>query len=228
MNASALEVQPSPGLSARVARVALWGAVLLGCAIFWVAPRTSMGDLPQHAGQVTLLHDLLTGTSRWSDLVYVNWFTPYLLAFSLATALAFVVPVVVALKLVLTAGFIAFVAAAVALREEFGGDERLDWLFLPGYFGFAFQYGFYTFLVATPVGLIFLLLAKRFAAAPSGAGAVRMVFAGLALFFSHGLVFVFCVCLKRKPSTGMSPRMGTLVSPFCTASRTRPPMTTVC
>ena len=56
-----------------------------------------------------------------------------------------------------------FVAAAVALRKDFDGDERLDWLLLPGYFGFAFQYGFYTFLVATPVGLLFLRLSRRFA-----------------------------------------------------------------
>ncbi len=33
---------------------------------------------------------------------------------------------------------------------------------------------------------------------------------------------------KRNPSTGMSPRIGIFDSPWITASRTRPPITTVC
>jgi hypothetical protein len=30
-------------------------------ALFWVAPRPPMADLPQHVGQVAVLHDLLLG-----------------------------------------------------------------------------------------------------------------------------------------------------------------------
>jgi hypothetical protein len=195
----------------RFFRFAFLLAVLVGGALFWVVPRPPMGDLPQHASQVVLLHDLLTGTSTWADIVRINYFTPYLLAFSIATALSFILPVLTALKVVLTLAYFAFVAAAVALRKEFRGDERLDWLFLPGYFGFAFSVGMYTFLVATPVGLIFLLLAKRFAVAPTRGSGLRLVGVGVALFFSHGLVFVFCcgigfvmalLALKRSTAVG--------------------------
>jgi hypothetical protein len=55
-----------------------------------------------------------------------------------------------AVKLVLTLAFFGFVAACVALRRELGGDPRLDWLFIPGFFGQAYALGFYPFLVATP------------------------------------------------------------------------------
>jgi len=48
--------------------------------------------------------------------------------------LSFVLPTLVALKVVLTAAYLAFVLAAVAF---------------PGFFGLAFQYGFYPFLKAT-------------------------------------------------------------------------------
>ena len=188
----ALEAR-SAGWMERPRAAVFLATVIFGGALFWVAPRPPMGDLPQHAAQITMLHDLFTGTSRWSDMVRVNYLTPYLLGLSIATALSFAMPVIAALKVVLAAGYFAFVAAGVALRKEFEADERLDWLIIPGYFGLSFQYGFFTFLVATPVGLLFLRLARRFARAPTRASALRLVAAGVVLFFAHGLVFIFCV-----------------------------------
>jgi hypothetical protein len=168
-------------------------SVLLGGAIFWVVKRPPMGDLPQHAGQVELLRDLMSSAPRWGDLVHVNYFTPYWVPISLATILSAFVPIVVALKLLLTAAFFAFVAAGVALRREVDGDPRLDWLLLPGFFGFAYHYGFYTFLVAAPLGLLFILFSRRFAMAPTPRRALQMVAVGALLFLSHGLVFLFAV-----------------------------------
>ena len=72
-----------------------------------------------------------------------------------------------------------------------GGDRRLDWLFIPGFFGYAYSWGFYTFLVAAPFGLLFILLAHRYADRPTPARGMVLLLADLALFFSHGLVFLF-------------------------------------
>jgi hypothetical protein len=107
--------------------------------------------------------------------------------------LSFAMPVVMAFKVLLTLAFYLFVFAARRLREEFHGDERLDWLFIPGFFGFALQYGFVPFLIASPLGLLSILRASRFAERPTNAGAAAMVAAGTLLFFSHGLVFLFSV-----------------------------------
>lgn len=170
--------------------------VLFGAALFWLVPRPPMGDLPQHAAQVVMLRELWTGTCRWSDLVRINYFTPYLLGFTVAALLSFVMPVVVALKVALTAGYFGFVSAGVALRKEFGADGRLDWLLLPGYFGFAFHYGFLTFLVAAPLGLLFLLAGRRYAMAPTPWRAAAMIAAGLGLLCAHGLVFLFSVAVS--------------------------------
>jgi len=178
-----------------VQRLAFVATVIFAGATFWFAPRLPMTDLPQHAGQVAVLHDLVLGTSKWEALLHVNYFTPYLVGYSLALLLSFVLPVSAALKLLLALAYYGFVAACVALRGRLGGDRRLDWLFIPGFFGFAYAWGFYTFLIAAPLGLLFVLLAHRYADRPTPALGVVLFLADLALFFSHGLVFLFANCI---------------------------------
>jgi hypothetical protein len=187
---------PTPETKWHDASRAAWIAtVAFGAALFWIAPRPPMGDLPQHAAQVAMLGDLLHGGSRWSELVEINWRTPYLVGCAFATALSFVMPVVAALKTVLTVAYVGFAFAGVALRKELGADARLDWLWLPGFFGLSFDYGFLPYLVAAPVGLVFLRQATRAARTPDWREAARVVAVGVLLYFSHGLVFVFAVAV---------------------------------
>lgn len=189
-------ITPAPAFSTgrrrvELGRLGFLATVAFAAATFWLAPRLPMADLAHHAGQVALWHDLLTGTSRWGSFVYVNWFTPYLLGASLALPLSFVMPVAAALKVVLTLAYLAFVAACVALRRAFGADARLDWLFIPGFFGYCFAWGFYPFLVAAPIGIVFVLVARRYAERPAPATGLVLLAVGLALFFAHALLFVF-------------------------------------
>jgi hypothetical protein len=175
----------------KLGRVVFLLTVALAGATFWIAPRPPMVDMPQHAGQIALWRDLVAGQSKWQPLVYINYFTPYLLGYSLAFLLSFLMPVLAALKLTLTLALYAFVAACVLLRRHLGGDRHLDWLFIPGFFGFAYAWGFYTFLIAAPLGVIFILLALRYAEKSTPLQGTILVLAGLGLFFSHGLVFLF-------------------------------------
>ncbi|CAD6509246.1 hypothetical protein LMG27952_00259 [Paraburkholderia hiiakae] len=177
--------------AARLRLILLVATTLLCGALFWIAPRPPMGDLAQHAAQISLLHELVVGTSPWADIVWINAFTPYLLPYGLAFTLSFVMPVLVAIKLIMMFAYFSSVAAGVALRTTFEADERLDWLFVPGFFGFAWQYGFYTYIVAVPLGLLFLIFARRYATAPTARGALGIFTAGVVLFFAHGLVFLF-------------------------------------
>lgn len=188
------------------ARLAFLLTVAVAGATFWMAPRPPMTDLAQHAGQVTLLHGLLAGDSRWQSLIYVNWFTPYLLGTLLATPLSFAMSAAAALKLVLTVSFFGFVAACVALRRRLDGDPRLDWLFIPGFFGYSYGLGFYPYLVAAPIGVLFMVLAHRYAERPSLAGGVLLFAVDVVLFFSHGLVLLFAnaagglfLLVRRRP-----------------------------
>jgi hypothetical protein len=186
---------PSAPPVAGLERVAFWLTVLLAGATFWIAPRPPMADLPQHAGQIALWRDLLRGTSNWQSLVQVNYFTPYLTGSSLALLLSFLMPVAAALKLLLALSYYAFVAACVLLRRWMGSDRRLDWLFITGFFGLAYEYGIFPFLIALPIGMVFVALAHRHAERPSPALAAMLCFTGAALFFSHGLVFVFAAII---------------------------------
>lgn len=150
-----------------------------------------MVDMAQHAGQVSLLHDLVAGTSPWSDVFRINLFTPYLVGYGLALPLSFILPVGMALKLILSLAYVAFVFALVSLRKHFDADARLDWLFLLSFFGPAYHWGFFTFLTAAPVTIWFILVADRYALKPSLKGGIATALMGVALLLSHGLMFVF-------------------------------------
>jgi hypothetical protein len=174
-----------------VVRVAFWATVLFAAATFWFVPRPPMADLPQHAGQIALLHELLRGGSKWQPLVTINWFTPYFAGYGPALLLSFFMPVLTALKLLLALAYLGFVWACVALRRALDGDERLDWLFVPSFFGIVYAAGLYTFLLAAPLGVLFVLLALRYARMPTMALGALLLAADLLLFFAHGLVFLF-------------------------------------
>jgi hypothetical protein len=198
--------------AAGVERLLFVVTVLCAGLTFWLVPRLPMTDLPQHAGQVAVWRDMLLGRSKWEPLLFVNYLTPYMIAYALGLLASFIMPVSIAVKLVLTLAFWSFVAGCVTLRGRLGGDRRLDWLFIPGFFGFAWAWGLYTFLVALPFGLFFMVLAHRYAERPTIATGVALFAAELVLFFAHGLVFlfsnavggVFLVLAQRRPARLLS------------------------
>ncbi len=180
---------------ARAERVLLALTVLAAAGMMWLAPRLPMIDVPQHAAQVALWRDLLLGQSPWSEVVRINLFTPYLIGYGLMLPLSFVFSMEVTTRLVLTLAFLAFVALCMALRRQFGADRRLDWLFVLSFFGMCWKWGFLTFLVSSPVFLLFLLLAARHAQDPGGKRSLMLVLAGTFLLFSHGLLFLAALFL---------------------------------
>ena len=150
-----------------------------------------MIDLPQHAGQVALLRDLALGRSPWAGEVQVNLATPYLIGYGLAFPLAFLMPVVAALKTVLTAAYAAFIAVCIGIGRELGASRKLDAYYAFSFFGFAHAWGMYTFLVAAPVGLAFIWLCIRYARSGGAARGFGLAALGIALLLSHGLLFLF-------------------------------------
>lgn len=177
----------------RAQRFLFWfSAVWAGC-IYWLAPHPPMVDLPQHAGMVRVLADLLQGDSPWHDLIRINWFTPYLLPHGVGAMIATQVPVTLTMKALLTIAAWGTVAGLVVLRKEFSNRDDLDWLFIPGLFGVAYHWGFFTFLCAIPVGLVLLIQSMRHAARPAPGSLIKVTLLGMAVFFCHGLMFVFCL-----------------------------------
>jgi len=191
---SGLDAVHPPRLSQfRLADRAAIGLVLLfaiGVTTIWAAPRPEMVDLPQHAAQVALLRDLALGRSPWAGEVRINVFTPYLIGYGLAFPLSFVMPAAAALKTVLTAAYAGFIAVCIGIRRELGASRKLDAYYAFSFFGFAYAWGMYTFLVALPVGLAFIWLCVRYARDGLAREGLGISALGLALLFSHGLVFL--------------------------------------
>lgn len=179
--------------AAQKSRTIFWIIFFLSGGIFWLADHPPMIDIPQHAGQVALLLDFINNAPARKEYFYINYFTPYLLGYGLWTLLALIMPIATALKILLTASFWGFTLASIKLRRQFGADQRLDWLLLPVFFGFSFKWGFFTFLVSAPLGILFVAQALRYSNTPSLAQGVAIFFGGLALFFCHGLIFIMCM-----------------------------------
>ncbi len=177
-----------------VERLAFWATAAFGASIFWLAPHLPMVDLPQHAGQIALMRDLLIGHGRWADVVHINWFTPYLIGYLLALPLSLVLPISIALQILLSLGYLAFLGLCTMLRRHFGADPRLDWLALVPYLGLSYKWGFLTFLVAAPIALGLVLLSSLYAERPTLRRGLAVVAVGVVLLASHGLQFLFAWC----------------------------------
>jgi hypothetical protein len=177
--------------SARFFRPVQLLLMVLGLATIWFARHPPMIDVPQHAAQAALLDDLLRGKSAWSELVWINLWTPYLLGYALLLPLIQIFSVATAIKLLLSAAYVCFVGGCFLLRRKFGSDEGLDIYAAVGFFGFAYYWGFLAFLVAAPLALGFVLLSIRLTEKPSLARALALFLIGLLLLVSHGLAFAF-------------------------------------
>jgi hypothetical protein len=176
-----------------------WGVlwcltVILAASSIWISGRPFMIDVPQHAAQIALLGDLLSGKSRWSEMMTINPWTPYLVGYGASWVLSLWMPVLTAIKLLLMISFLGFMLASRALRKELNGAPEMDWLSLPVFFGFSYVWGFMTFLVAAPICMMFLLMSNRWCQRPGWNSGLKVFVFGLFLLVSHGLMFVFGAC----------------------------------
>jgi hypothetical protein len=101
----------------------------------------------------------------------------------------------VALKTVLTAAYLLFVAICIRIGRELGASRRLDAYYAVPFFGFAYGWGMYTFLVSSAVGLGFVWLCLRYARGRRPGLGLAVAGLGLILLFSHGLVFMLACAI---------------------------------
>lgn len=166
-------------------------AVLLSIVPLWFGQNLPMVDMPQHAAQIAALREIWAGNATFTQLFDVNWFTPYLLGYMLLYVASMALPVAVAAQLVVSLSLISIPLLTGTLLRAAGADERWKWLAIPCAFGYAFYWGFLSFLVAVPFGLLFILQAMRFSAAPSVRRGLWVAASSLALFFCHIIVLGF-------------------------------------
>jgi len=178
-------------------------AAIVVCAPLWLTEWLPMVDLPQHAAQAAMLKDLLVGSSAHSDVLRLNFFTPYLFGTTLLSALMTFMTPAEASRWVVAASMAGMIFATARLLSRCGGDIRLAPLTALGLYGFAFHWGFLNFLVAAPLGVLaisFLLDRERVVVRDYPAlAAVGFII----LFFCHALIaaLVIGVHLLRVAAT---------------------------
>ena len=150
-----------------------------------------MVDLPQHAAQIALLQDILSGSTPFASLFEVQLFTPYLLGNALLFLLAKPFGVVLATRILVALTTVAFAACAARFTARAGAPSIMRWLFVPLPFGLAYEWGFLSFLVAVPLGFAFLAELDLRPGPRSRREILVLVAWAHALFFAHVLVMAY-------------------------------------
>lgn len=150
-----------------------------------------MVDVPQHAAAIATLNNLSLPDFPYHDLYYVDWVRPYLGGYLILWGASQFLPILVAIKLLIALAVIATPFVASLIRAHFGGDPRWDWLLLPIGYGFAFQWGFFNFIIGAPFVLLFLLSAFKYAEAPRLKSGLWLALFSFALLPIHLLVAAF-------------------------------------
>lgn len=150
-----------------------------------------MVDVPQHAAAIATLNNLSLSDFPYHDLYYIDWVRPYLGGYIILWGASQFLPILVAIKLLIALAVIATPLTASLIRAHFGGDPRWDWLLLPIGYGFAFQWGFFNFIIGAPIVLLFLLTAFKYAEAPKLKSGLWLALFSFALLPIHLLVAAF-------------------------------------
>lgn len=158
----------------------------------WIAHYPMMVDLPQHAMEIALLRNIHDPMFRFGSVFEYHWFTPYWLGYLIVYTLAPALGIATALKVVVSLSLASIPLATAILSRELGADPRWAWLTIPGIYGFAYQWGFLNFIIAVPLGILFLALAVWYTHSPTVSRAWILAAATIALFFCHALICALC------------------------------------
>lgn len=148
-------------------------------------------DLPQHAAQVTSLDSILKQQYLWGGFTELNWDTPYLTGYLSWLLLYQIFDIKTSAKVFIVCIFLLYCLSIHLLRKYFKAPALLEWAALTSFFGFAYQWGFVTFLLAIPIGIFFFLVNMKWVAKPQIGTWLAIIVFGSLLYVSHVLIFAF-------------------------------------
>ncbi len=160
-------------------------------APLWVTDWLPLVDLPQHAAQLAIAKRWSAGGFDYASYFELNWFANSILPYAISYLFATVFPILVAIKLVLCLSLLGIPLVTVRLVAAAGGNRWWVFATFPVAYGYAFAWGFYSFVFAAPLGLLLIDAAIRYRARPTGRRAWLLVGLCYALFASHVLVLAY-------------------------------------
>ena len=141
-----------------------WSVFWLFCLILvlpvWLVDYPPMVDLPGHASQIQLMHNLRDESFLYADLFERYYITAYAGGYFIVYLLSFVFGVLAALKIIITISLLGIPFFTKKIVDHFGGNPAWVWLCFPIAYSNAFYWGFlnYIFTVAIGLGWIFFCL----------------------------------------------------------------------
>jgi|GEM_PF-2823209 len=165
---------------------------LMLIAPLWVIHYLPLGDLPDHAGQ---LYAILNYADYRHDYK-INWFTPYLVGYSISLVFGLFFSATTALKIVCTLSVLAIPLATAYLLRVL--QLNRFWV-LPTFataYSFSFFWGFFSFVVATPITIAFFAFCVTYSQQPRSVKtfALAAIFS-LFLFFAHAMAWAFAMVI---------------------------------
>jgi hypothetical protein len=208
MSAKVATSQPVPGRLDLALAYAAWSlgvsrrtlGAFAACAVLallaiWV-PRYPVGvDLPQHANMFRLWTELLGGPLEYRHMYRVEPFTPYLLTYVVAFPLTFAFGAVAATKCLLSFGALATPVMLARWLKTVGARPAFG---LVGYvvaFDYGYLWGFISYTCAIPLMFAYFVAVLRQPERPGLAEIALASLLGTLLFFSHGIIFGFSICV---------------------------------
>lgn len=182
---------PRPGEPRRLP-IAFAVCSLASLLVLWTPKYLPLTDLPQHVAQIAIWKHLDEPAYGFREVFEVQLATPYLLASALARLLAEVFPALVSVKLVLTLAVLGLPLSLWRLLRATGGDPFWALAGFPLAFGYAFLWGFFSYVVAIPLGVAYWAFVTDYQARPSRWRAVGLAAFTTLLFGAHLLVFALC------------------------------------
>jgi hypothetical protein len=191
---NAVPTKPNPTAQAQDARL-FWTAFallgLLSLVPVWGVPFPPMVDLPQHAAQAyTFLH-----IDSYKGLYEINWQTPYLGFLLLSSSLSKLLGVLTGIK---TAISLIIIALPLSLTYYLRVTGSSRWLALAGFplsYGFACHWGFATYMLSVPVGILVVSSALQQTKNPTLKNQIQVGLLSLLLFFTHPITFGACMLI---------------------------------
>jgi hypothetical protein len=163
---------------------------LLSVVPLWLVERPPFQDWPQHLATIRVLLDYSEPALRLSDAVQIDLSrTQYLGFYLAAAALAKLLGVAVATKLLLSPSLLATPLALRALLRALGRDERHALFVLPLTYNAHVILGFLNFVAAIPLALLTLTVAAHNQAERTIARAVSLGALLVLLFCMHVVLF---------------------------------------
>lgn len=161
-------------------------------APIWEIYYLPLGDLADHAAQ---MHVILNYEQYQNDY-YINWFTPYLVGYLIALSFALIFPIPIALKIALSIALICVPLACLYLLRNLKGNRYWVWICFPIAFSFSFFWGFYSYIVATPIAIFVVAYAVSYSQNSMTKRSFLIAFLLSALLFlSHAMAWAMSMAL---------------------------------